>query len=191
MYQRFCNLLMRLKGLLPAGGVPRAAFAAALPSKGWQRGAPRAVDRILLSETHVWLRRIPSSLLPKHLCRHHPHVVNRFAACWGDRACVEALVDELLTDTRGGRQGFSPRVQAELVQLERLHARALANPIGQANPLVPRRRRMRLGRPVFEATFPGPVTLMGTTAPVLSARRRPSRSCSLEEAPCRAASGRS
>jgi hypothetical protein len=154
MYQRLFDLLAHVRHLLRVSG----AGARANPpdaSGSWRRGAARAVDRVLLSETHVWLRQIPSAQLPKHLCRHHPHLVNRFAACWGDRARVEALVDELLVDRRGGRRGFSSRVQAELTQLERLHARFLLDPIGSARSLVPRRHRVPVGALASEPTFPG------------------------------------
>ncbi|MGZ5798865.1 MAG: hypothetical protein ACXWJG_18275, partial [Caldimonas sp.] len=96
---------------------------------------------------------IPSSLLPKHLCRLHPHLANRFAEAWGDKDRIEALVDDLLIDRRGGRKGFTPRVGMEIEQLERLHARSLANPANARPSLVPR-RRMRSGVLVVTDTLP-------------------------------------
>lgn len=79
-------------------------------------------DRVLLSHTHLWLRRVPPRIHPKHLCRYHPHLANRLAQYWGDGSRVEQLVDDLLIDRRGDRKGLSLRVQTELHCLERFHA---------------------------------------------------------------------
>lgn len=82
-------------------------------------------DRVLLSNTHLWLRSIPTSLHPKHLCRYHPRLANRFAMLWDDADRIDRLFEELLvSDRRGGRRkGFSDRVSMELRRLERFHAR--------------------------------------------------------------------
>ncbi|MEQ1685694.1 MAG: hypothetical protein ABL916_18765 [Burkholderiaceae bacterium] len=86
------------------------------------RAPPGDADRVVLSATHLWLRRVPPPLHPKHLCRDHPHLVNRLALCWGDRERVELFIDDLLIDRRGGRRGLSDRVKSELQRLERFHA---------------------------------------------------------------------
>lgn len=78
-------------------------------------------------------------MLPKHLCRHHPHLANRFAECWGDPLRVEALVDELMVDRRGQRRGLNRRVTLELEQLDCFYARWLADPQGMQMSLVARR----------------------------------------------------
>ena len=95
--------------------------------QGWMyRRSPRVEhDRVLTSATHVWLRQIPSGIHPKQLCHRHPHIANRLAQCWGDPTRIEELVDELLIDRRGQRQGLSPRVVAEVERLELFHARVL------------------------------------------------------------------
>src|SRR5947209_1328604 len=102
----------------------------------WLRASPRDSDRVLLDATHLWLRQIPSSLLPKHLCRLHPHLAHRFATCWGHRDEIEALVDELLCDQRGGRRGFAPHVRREIEQLDRFHARWLEDPLSAWRAVV-------------------------------------------------------
>ena len=107
----------------------------------WSRAPARDRDRILLSQTHIWLRLIPSALLPKHVCRHHPHVANRFAESWGDMERIQQLVDDLLIDRRGGRKGFSQRVRIEIEELERFHARSLSDPAGVRKSLAARQRR--------------------------------------------------
>ena len=86
------------------------------------RVPPKSVDRVLLSHTHLWLRRVPSRIHPKQLCRHHPHLANRLAQCWGDKDRVERFIDELLIDSRGGREGLPECVVSELQCLERFHA---------------------------------------------------------------------
>ncbi len=135
------DFLSRLKSLLLAlhleiGAEPRVPR--------WKRAPARDKDRVLLSKTHLWLRQIPSSLLPKHMCRHHPHVVNRFADCWGDKDKFEVLIDDLLIDRRGTRKGFSARVRGEIEQLELLHARWLDNPAAARQSMVARRRTVRV-----------------------------------------------
>lgn len=86
------------------------------------RAPPTDGDRVMLSDTHVWLRRVPPRLHPKHLCRYHPHLANRLARCWGNRNQVGQLMDDLLVDRRGGRKGLSTRVKTELLILERFHS---------------------------------------------------------------------
>jgi hypothetical protein len=103
------------------------------------RAPARDRDKVLLTMTHLWLHRIPSGIHPKQLCRHHPHIANRFAQCWGDRARVEALVDELMNDRRGQRRGFSDRVLAEIARLELFHARFLQAAFEPAHALSLRR----------------------------------------------------
>jgi hypothetical protein len=86
------------------------------------RAPPTDGDRVMLSATHVWLRRLPPRIHPKHLCRYHPHLANRLATCWGDRGRVERFVDDVLIDRRGGRKGLSARVKTELLCVERFHS---------------------------------------------------------------------
>ena len=112
-----------------------------------RRAPARDRDRVLLSQAHLWLREIPSSLLPKHMCRLHPHLANRFADCWGDQDRLQALIDDLLIDRRGDRKGFSARVRVEIEQLELLHARWLDNPEATRQSMVARRRTVRVHGP--------------------------------------------
>jgi len=106
------------------------------------RGPQRDQDRVLQSPTHVWLRRIPSAIHPKHLCRYYPRIANRLAVAWGDRVEVEEIFDDLLHDHRGQRKGFSERVRVEIERLQRFHQRKL-----HVNypPLMVVRRRLPTG----------------------------------------------
>ncbi|TXC65175.1 hypothetical protein FSC37_00605 [Piscinibacter aquaticus] len=89
------------------------------------RSPQRDQDRVLQSPTHVWLRRIPSAIHPKHLCRYYPRIANRLAMAWGDKVEVEAIFEDLLQDRRGQRKGFSERVRVEIERLQRFHQRKL------------------------------------------------------------------
>jgi len=80
-------------------------------------------DRALLSSTHLWLRRIPTPMHPKQLCRYYPRVANRLAQNWDDPVATDRLFDDLLTDRRGRRRGFPERIKAEIERLERYHGR--------------------------------------------------------------------
>ena len=124
----------------PAGGEPTAPGSAADFTR--LRGPLRDQDRVLQSQTHVWLRRIPSAIHPKQLCRYYPRIANRLAQSWGDKAEVEQVFEDLMNDRRGQRKGFSERVRAEIERLERFHARKL-----HVNypPLVVRHRRVPKG----------------------------------------------
>jgi hypothetical protein len=104
------------------------------------RSPVRDLDRVLQSQTHVWLRKIPSAIHPKHLCRYYPRIANRLAQSWGDKAKVELIFEDLLQDRRGHRKGFSERIRVEIERLERFHARKLH--VNYPPLLVVRHRRM-------------------------------------------------
>lgn len=89
------------------------------------RAPLRDADRVLLSQTHLWLRRIPGRLQPKQLCRFYPRVANRLAECWSDPVAFDRLLRDLLVDRRGGRTGFAPRIVVELQVLGRFRQRLL------------------------------------------------------------------
>ncbi|MBC7939271.1 MAG: hypothetical protein H7Z19_05820 [Chitinophagaceae bacterium] len=67
--------------------------------------------------TRHWLRRLPASRRPLRLCAEFPHVAQRLAWCWPDLDLSQQALDDLLTDRRGGRRGFPPRVVRELQRL--------------------------------------------------------------------------
>ena len=101
---RFLELLGR-PGLISASPVARMTSlrdAQTIDMRALR--APLTVaDRVLLTETHLWLRRIPGPLQPKRLCRYYPRVANRLARCWGDPIAFKQLLLDLLVDRRGSR----------------------------------------------------------------------------------------
>lgn len=125
----FTSLIRRCRKLV----VDRAAPADRLDWK--KRRAPlSSADRALQSLTHDWLRVIPRALHPIQLCRHYPRVANRIASCWADAPQVARLLADLLTDRRGGRAGFAPRIRAEIECLYRHNAERM-NPLLRRAPL--------------------------------------------------------
>ena len=82
-------------------------------------------DRVMLSHTHSWLRRIPNGMHPKQLCRHYPRIANRIAISWPDVPAVDRLLLDLMVDRRGNRMGFPPRIRQELDRLYGLHAKRM------------------------------------------------------------------
>lgn len=110
-----------------SGEASDAAQSVVGDSVDWMRmrSPQRDQDRVLQSPTHVWLRRIPSAIHPKHLCRYYPRIANRLAMAWGDKVEVEEIFADLLQDRRGQRKGFSERVRVEIERLQRFHQRKL------------------------------------------------------------------
>ena len=83
----------------------------------------RRPDRVLGDKAQHWLDHLPKHVRPVELPKQFPRLVNRLAALWHDEGLTEQLLAELLTDARGGRQGFPPLVTAELELLYELHCR--------------------------------------------------------------------
>ncbi len=83
----------------------------------------RECDRALTGTTRRWLRELPPRRRPLRLCATHPRVANSIAWCWRDASLVEALLDDLLVDRRGGRFGFATSVVRELNRLRDFNAR--------------------------------------------------------------------
>lgn len=57
---------------------------------------------------------------PSHLDARHPRILERIAQLWGTRQ-LDGYLQELLIDSRGGRQGFAPEVMSDLMFLHGLH----------------------------------------------------------------------
>lgn len=121
----FDRLLRRARDLIPEPVPATPCAPAAAASVDWSRlrAPPKDRDRVLLSDTHLWLRRIPTPLHPKHLCRYHPRIANRLAQAWDDPVATDRLFDDLLVDRRGKRKGFPERILMEIRRLQQFHDR--------------------------------------------------------------------
>lgn len=78
---------------------------------------PTAVERMLAGPTIDWLIAFPFESRPKALCDRFPHVANRLASGWKDKASSAASVQTLAADARWGTAGFPAQVQSELQRL--------------------------------------------------------------------------
>jgi len=81
------------------------------------RRRARPYDR-LLATTAAWCATLPPTLQPNALCSSFPRIANGIAAGWGDRDATMRYFDDLLTDKRGGRNGFPADVLEELHSLK-------------------------------------------------------------------------
>lgn len=91
---------------------------------GWeaQRQAPNERDQSLSFVALGWQEKFAPADRPTNLCTLYPRVANRLALCWPDVALTLHLLEGLLVDKRGKRQGFPSPVAAELIRLRRLRS---------------------------------------------------------------------
>lgn len=71
----------------------------------------------LLPQSDKWFGALPPEVSPHSLVTRFPRIANRIASQWNDRHGAPKLFEELLVDRRGGRAGFPPAVQQDLLRL--------------------------------------------------------------------------
>jgi len=64
---------------------------------------------------------------PSRLDERYPHILERIAQLWGTTQ-IDNYLQELLLDSRGGREGFAPDVMRDLMYLQGLHIEAKERP---------------------------------------------------------------
>ena len=67
---------------------------------------PASTERMLAGTTIDWLIAFPMETRPKALCDRFPHVANRLAKVWTDRAASAQSLQRLIDDPRWGSAGF-------------------------------------------------------------------------------------
>jgi hypothetical protein len=72
----------------------------------------------LLATTLAWCATLPPGVQPNELCSRFPRIANGLASGWRDRDATMRYFDDLLTDKRGGRNGFPADVLEELHSLK-------------------------------------------------------------------------
>ncbi len=87
------------------------------------RAPLRPQDEALSRMALTWLDLLPAHTQPLALCGRYPRIANRLAVCWADPVLTDLVLDDLLIDRRGGRQGFPAPVLADLLALRELHER--------------------------------------------------------------------
>ena len=90
------------------------------------RQPPRPQDLLLSALAQAWIGALTESERPAALATQYPRIANRLALCWDDSDLLDRVFDDLLVDRRGGRRGFPPDVQAELLRLRATAARRRA-----------------------------------------------------------------
>lgn len=112
---------------LPAPA-PDAAALARLPAAARQL-SPQA-QRVIAS--------LPASLSLAHSCSGFPVVVERLLGQWRDPRSFRAMLDAMLIDSRGGRQGFPFEVLSELGALRHYYDTLVPVPANAWSSIDPR-----------------------------------------------------
>jgi hypothetical protein len=106
-----------------AGGATAANSARpASPARAPTRDAPElrrkaAPANVPFAGTLKWAAGLPRAVRPIALLGAFPRIANVLAHVWNDPTAFRGYMFELLVDRRGGRQGFPPPVQLELLAL--------------------------------------------------------------------------
>jgi hypothetical protein len=82
-----------------------------------RRSPELPADLRLAEQTASWLAALPESVRPNKLATSYPRIANRLSQCWRRPLEADRYFEDLLTDKRGGRQGFSFEVAQELAAL--------------------------------------------------------------------------
>ena len=94
-----------------------AAYAVAKKPENWQEKRSDTPNEALSDEASAWMAELPEAVRPRQLALRYARLANRIAKLWQDPAGCSRLLDELMTDQRGGRQGFPLAIASELATL--------------------------------------------------------------------------
>ena len=75
-------------------------------------------NNVALPRTLAWAAKLPRNVQPQELIRSFGRIANLLAANWDDAEATTACLNQLLTDSRGYRNGFPPKVATELLALQ-------------------------------------------------------------------------
>ncbi len=76
-----------------------------------------AGERMVAGATIDWLLGFQPELRPKVLCERFPHIANRLASHWADKAASVQSLQQMADDSRWGTPGYAGQVQTELARL--------------------------------------------------------------------------
>jgi hypothetical protein len=102
----------------------------------------------ILPATTRWVGSLPASSRPIEMLKAYPRVANRIASGWRDPRSARDVLDDLLIDHRGRRQGFPPFVLMELLRLEALLDSDHTNWFGEDRGSPSQRHSSPRARPV-------------------------------------------
>ena len=86
-------------------------------SQDWSKVRKANPADQLLPMSKKLLDDLPDEVCPSALATQYARIVNLIALQWNDRSSGDSYFNELLTDQRGGRQGFPAPVKRDLVRL--------------------------------------------------------------------------
>jgi hypothetical protein len=92
--------------------------AAAQPDFSKLRHSPEKSDLQLTAEGQALLASVDAAVRPMQLAAAFPRIVNRMAGLWRSPRQMDGYFEDLLTDTRGNRQGFPLGILMELTTLK-------------------------------------------------------------------------
>ena len=95
------------------------------------RSASSTQDLELSAAAQALLASIDESTRPTELAAAFPRIVNRMASLWKAPRQMDRYFDDLLTDTRGGRQGFPLGILMELTTLKDYYLTKVFPPTGR------------------------------------------------------------
>ena len=102
-----------------------AAYAVPRKPENWEEKRSASLDEPLSDKASAWMAELPDAVRPRQLALRYARLANRIADLWEDPARCGRLLDELMTDRRGGRKGFPLAIASELATLHehyyRLH----------------------------------------------------------------------
>ena len=86
-------------------------------SRDWSKLRKAKPAEHLLPLSEKFLDQLPPQVFPDALATRYARIVNLIVLKWDDRSSCASYFKELLTDQRGGRQGFPAPVRRDLVEL--------------------------------------------------------------------------
>jgi len=94
-----------------------AAYKVARKTENWEDKRTDTPDETLDDAASAWMNELPASVRPRQLAIRYARLVNRIARLWSDPVKCGRLLDDLMTDRRGGRKGFPLAIASELATL--------------------------------------------------------------------------
>jgi hypothetical protein len=94
-----------------------AAYAAPKKPENWTEKRTETPSEALTDETNAWLAELPESVRPRQLALRYARLANKLCRLWKEPLKFERLLDDLMTDRRGGRKGFPLHIATELATL--------------------------------------------------------------------------
>ena len=94
-----------------------AGYSVKRKTENWAEKRHAGAPEALGEDTTAWMAELPAAVRPTQLALRYARLANRLCELWNDPVPCERLLDELMMDQRGGRQGFPLKVANELATL--------------------------------------------------------------------------